>query len=153
MCSKSQRYSSGVILLTLDDLENQGYIKRLPINTKKIQESLRLAQRDITTAKTILEQDTDWAFTIAYNSMLQTLRGFMFSRGYRPSGHNPHISVVRFAELFLEEDMVLMFDRMRRKRHISVYDTVGTISQKEAEIAIETAEKILRTIEMRIGKR
>ncbi len=139
--------------MTLDELEYQGYIKRLPANAKKIQETFHLAQRDIATAKTILNQDKDWAFAIAYNAMLQTLRGFMFSRGYRPSGHNPHFSVVRFAELFLEEDMVLMFDRMRRKRHASVYDTVGTISRKEAETAIETAEQLLQTIKKKVQDR
>ena len=40
----------------------------------------------------------------------------MFSKGYRPSGSNQHISVVRFSELFLDEETIIIFDRMRRKR-------------------------------------
>jgi uncharacterized protein (UPF0332 family) len=51
-----------------------------------------------------LEQDRDWAFSIAYNAIQQTIRALMFSKGYRPSGSNQHVSVVRFAEIFLEEE-------------------------------------------------
>ena len=71
----------------------------------------------------------------------------MFSKGYRPSGSNQHITVVRFAELFLDEETVIIFDRMRRKRHSTIYDTSGTISKREAENAVDTAEKLVQNIE------
>jgi len=93
----------------------------------------------------------DWAFSIAYNAMLQTLRAFMFSKGYRPSGGNQHISVVRFAELFLDEETVIVFDRMRRKRHSTIYDTAGTISRKEAENAINRSKELINIIEKMIN--
>jgi uncharacterized protein (UPF0332 family) len=139
--------------MTLEELERQGYIKKLPIDRKKIKDSLSLAERDITTATTLLNLDTDWAFSIAYNAMLQTLRAFMFSRGYRPEGGNQHVSTVRFAELFLDRDIVIVFDRMRRKRHISVYDTAGSISKTEAETAIQTAKEILHIIKQRLHEK
>ena len=71
----------------------------------------------------------------------------MFSKGYRPSGRNQHISVVRFAELFLRREDVIVLDRMRRKRHATIYDTAGTISIREAENAVERAEKLVQEIE------
>lgn len=82
--------------------------------------------------------------------MLQTIRALMFSKGYRPSGSNQHISVVRFAEIFLDEEIVIVFDRMRRKRHSTIYDTAGTISRKEAENAVDTAEGLIQEIEKMI---
>ena len=109
-----------MIFLTLDQLEQQGYIKPLPIDSRKVEDALLLALRDIATAKILLQHDTDWAFSIAYNAILQTLRAFMFSKGYRPVGGNQHVSAVRFAELFLEKDVVIVIDRIRRKRHASV---------------------------------
>lgn len=129
--------------MNLDNLEQEeeGYIKKLPVSKRKVADALNLARRDINTARTILEQDMDWAFSISYNAMLQTIRALMFSKGYRPSGSNQHISVVRFAEIFLDEEIVIVFDRMRRKRHAIVYDIVGTISKKEAENAVDTAER------------
>jgi len=136
--------------MNLDELEREGYIKRLPVNKQKIGDALRLAQRDITTAKTLVETEYDWAYSISYNAMLQTLRAFMFSKGYRPSGGNQHIAVVRFAELFLDEETVIVFDRMRRKRHTTVYDIAGTISKQEAIYAIDIAKKLIKKIEKMI---
>jgi len=133
--------------MNIDNLEREGFIKKLPVDKRKIEDALNLAKRDIKTAKSMLQQDKDWAFSIAYNAMLQTLRAFMFSKGYRPSGSNQHISVVRFAELFLEEETVITFDRMRRKRHTTIYDTAGTISERDAEHAVETAETLLNKIQ------
>jgi len=71
----------------------------------------------------------------------------MFSKGCRPTGANQHITVVRFVELFLDEEIVIIFDRMRRKRHSTVYDAAGTISKREAENAVDTAENLVQKIE------
>lgn len=114
----------------LDDLERKGYIKRLPVDKRKVKDSLQLAKRDITVAKGMLGENDDWAFSIAYNAILQAVRALMFSQGYRPSGNYQHIAVVRFAEYFLKEEDVITFDRMRRKRHTTLYDTAGTVSEQ-----------------------
>jgi uncharacterized protein (UPF0332 family) len=124
-----------------------GYIKKLSISQSKVEDALNLAKRDITTAKSILEENNDWSFSIAYNAMLQSIRALMFSIGYRPTGASQHITVVRFAELFLDEEIVIIFDRMRRKRHSTIYDTAGAISKREAENAVDTAEKLVQKIE------
>jgi uncharacterized protein (UPF0332 family) len=105
----------------IDDLQRQGLIKTVPVDQKKIQDTRELALRDITTARTILKDNQDWAFTIAYNAALQAGRALMFSRGYRPDGANQHISVVKFAELYPDKNDSIIFDRMRRKRqHLSL---------------------------------
>jgi uncharacterized protein (UPF0332 family) len=36
---------------------------------------------------------------------------------------------------------------MRRKRHQSVYDVAGSVSEREAEDSVKRAEKIMRKIE------
>jgi uncharacterized protein (UPF0332 family) len=131
----------------VDELEREGYIKKLPADKNKVEDALNLAKRDITVAKALLRENDDWAFSIAYNAMLQALRALMFSKGYRPSGRNQHISVVRFAELFLRKEEVVVLDRMRRKRHATVYDTAGTISETEAENAVERAKNLVQEIE------
>ena len=71
----------------------------------------------------------------------------MFAHGYRPDGANQHISVVKFAQLYLDEKDAVVFDRMRRKRHSSVNDTAGAISEVEAEFAVDKAEILIHTIE------
>ncbi|HUV80549.1 MAG TPA: HEPN domain-containing protein [Candidatus Bathyarchaeia archaeon] len=94
-----------------------------------------------------MSENNDWTFSIAYNAMLQAVRALMFSKGYRPSGRNQHISVVRFAELFLRKEDVIVLDRMRRKRHATLYDTAGMVSESEAKNAFERAEKLVHEIE------
>lgn len=130
-----------------DELEREGHIRKLPVDRRKVQDSLNLAKRDLKVAQGILEEDNDWALNIAYNAILQAIRALMFSKGYRPSGKNQHISVVRFAELFLETDDVVIVDRMRRKRHATVYDTAGMVSKSEAENAVNRAGKIVEEVE------
>jgi uncharacterized protein (UPF0332 family) len=136
----------------IEDLEREGIIKRLPVDKKKINDALALAHRDVKTSRLLLTGDHDWAYTIAYNAILQAGRALMFAHGYRPDGANQHISVVKFAELYLEEKDAIVFDRMRRKRHSSVYDTAGAISEAEAEFAVGQAEHLIRTIEVLLKK-
>ena len=132
----------------IEDLEREGLIKKLPYDRKKVNDAIALAHRDLMTARTIINTDYDWTHTIAYNAILQAGRALMFSKGYRPDGANQHISVVKFAELFLDSKDAIICDRMRRKRHSSVYDMAGSISETEAESAISHAQTLIRTIEM-----
>lgn len=132
----------------IEDLERDGLIRNLPYDRKKVDDAMSHARRDLATARTILPSDRDWAYTIAYNAVLQAGRALMFSKGYRPEGANQHISVVKFAELFLDKRDAIVFDRMRRKRHRSVYDQAGAVSETEAESAIRHAENLINRIEM-----
>lgn len=136
--------------MNIDELERSGIIKRLPIDKKKVEDSLDLARRDMNIARNMLNENCDWAFSIAYNSILQSVRALMFSKGYRPSSDAGHVSAIRFARLFLKEEDVISFDRMRRKRHIAVYDSVGSISRTEAENALSRAKKFILEVEMLI---
>ncbi len=133
--------------MDIDELKKAGIIKRLPIDEKKVNDSLDLAKRDLKAARNMMAENCDWAFSIAYNSMLQSARALMFSKGYRPSSDAGHVSAIRFAKLFLKEDDVIMFDRMRRKRHTAVYGSVGMISRMEAENALSRDEKFILKIE------
>jgi uncharacterized protein (UPF0332 family) len=124
----------------IEDLERLGLVKRLPVDQAMIRNALGLAERDLATAHALLGTNKDWAYTIAYNAILQAGRALMFSHGYRPDGTNQHVSVVKFAGLYLGKDDATTFDRMRRKRNSSVYDTAGSISEAEAVFAVRTAE-------------
>ena len=139
--------------MSYEELEAEGLIKKTKIDPQRITDSLQLARRDIETAEAILDKSYDWSYSIAYNAMLQASRALMFSLGYRPVGKAQHVSVVRFAGEALGEEFketVILFDRMRRTRNMSVYDTPGTISESQASNAIERARELLATIIERI---
>lgn len=131
----------------IPDLEREGLIRRIPADKKRVEDLLALAHRDLATSRTLLASSHDWAYTVAYNAVLQAGRALMSAHGYRPDGSNQHISVVKFAALYLEEKDVVVFDRMRRKRNSTVYDASGSVSETEAEFAVEQAEHLTRVIE------
>lgn len=135
--------------MDFDVLEREGLVAKLKVDKRKVRDSFGLAERDLKTAKKIMEEDLDWAYSIAYNAMLQAARSLMFSHGFRPIGKIQHVSAVRFAEAALgneHEAVIVAFDRMRRKRHVIVYDSAGSISFTAARNAVDRAEEFLKEI-------
>lgn len=135
--------------MSLSDLQNQGLIKPIKVSTSQVRARLVLAQRDIATARKLLGSDPDWAFSIAYNAVLQSATALMFSKGYRPTareGH--HVATVRFAEVALgkELDDIAIFDKMRQKRHRIIYDVAGAVSLQEAKAAFRFAINFVERI-------
>lgn len=135
--------------MTYEQLLSEGRIKRHTASAKGVQEQLSLADRDLAVALHTLEVDPDWAFSIAYNCVLQASRAYMFQAGYRPRGRDQHATVF----LFLREapaaelvDMIATADQMRRKRHQAVYDATGRIGAAEAKQAVQFAEQYLAAI-------
>lgn len=126
-------------MTTIERLEADGLIRRLPVDPRRVEEALALADRDLAVAGRVLELDPDWAYAIAYNAMLQAARALLFAEGYRPAGKNQHVAVVRFVAVRIGLVEAAGLDRLRRKRHATVYDMAGTIGQSEAEAAVRRA--------------
>jgi uncharacterized protein (UPF0332 family) len=138
------------------ELLDQGRIKPGHFARRQVEDCLRIARRDLGTAKVVIENSSEWAFNIAYNAMHQAGRSFMFHSGYRVAGQGHHATVVRFLEISLEseyEEMLALMDRMRRKRNRATYDMVGTISSEEAEDAISTAREFVARMERLVGRK
>lgn len=140
--------------MAYESLLKKGLIKSFNAAPSQISDRIGLARRDIETARNV--SNSDWAYNIAYNAMLQAARALMFAEGYRlGGGEGQHKTVVQFSELALGrtfEEEVRFFERMRVKRNQAVYDTPGIISEAEARQAIVFAAKFIRVIEETINK-
>lgn len=128
--------------MPFDALIKQGRIKPYQAKDKEIQQLLKLANRDITAAGRNLADDADWAYSMAYNAVLQTARALMLRDGYRPRGAEQHATVLeylreRFWNAFPNE--IHLFDQMRRKRHRVIYEAAGLVSKQEAEQVVAFA--------------
>ncbi len=135
-------------------LEMDGIIRKILVDRQKVRDAVRLAERDLALAKRLAEQDCDWAFSIAYNALLQSGRAIMFSEGYRTSSDSHHSGAVKFLSAYLGnpfEREILAFDRMRRKRSVAIYDTAGSVTRSEVEFAIDTATKFLEVAKKRLS--
>ena len=133
-----------------EKLVDSGLIKPFKASKSQVQNRLELAKRDINTARATMAHDRDWAFSIAYNAILQATRALMFNEGFRPAaGEGQHKAAVQFAEVLLGDQFgeeIHVFDKMRSKRHRVVYDVSGLISQAEARQAFAFAVKYVEMI-------
>ncbi len=121
-----------------------------------VKNALQLAQRDIKTANDVYNnKDFDWAFSITYNAMLQAGRALMFSEGYRPKGEAKHVAVIEFVKKKFgnkfADKILFMFNKIRKKRHIAVYEQVNIISEDEAKNALNTAKDFVDKVKELIG--
>jgi uncharacterized protein (UPF0332 family) len=138
-----------------EQLVQQGRIKPYKARPEEIQKLLKLAARDLATAERNLADDHDWAYTIAYNAILQAARALMFAKGFRPRGAESHATVVQFIEEALGKSyasQVALFDQMRRKRHRVIYEMAGLVSKQEAEQGVQFAKKFVEDIRLLISK-
>lgn len=132
--------------MSLEDLLSNRKIEAIEEDKALVEKTFRLALRDLNTAKKNMEnEDYDWTLAIAYNSMLQSGRALMFSKGYRPTGAYKHVGVIEFVhDIFgkeVSDKLIYIFDKLRKKRHRVVYDDPDIVSEDEAENAIKIAEE------------
>jgi len=142
--------------MSIDDLSRASRIHKFAATEDEINKSLQISDRDIELAKDILNKNLDWCLTITYNAVLQVCRAYMFFLGYRSSSHESHKTVFEFMESVVDEkykDTVSYFDRIRKKRHRTIYDEIGLVSEKEAEEAIQLAKEFIATVKKWINEK
>jgi uncharacterized protein (UPF0332 family) len=135
--------------MPFDRLIKEGRIKPYIARSSEIEQLLKVANRDLNASARNLDEDPDWAYSMAYNAILQASRALMLSNGYRPRGSEQHATVVEFIQEMLSPafaDQINLFDQMRRKRHRVIYEVVGLISKSEAEQAATFAKNFVEKI-------
>jgi uncharacterized protein (UPF0332 family) len=137
--------------MAYEDLLNRDLIKPFAAGSAQSASRLALAKRDIKAAEAMLAIDRDWAFSMAYNAVLQATRALMFANGFRPAaGEGQHKTAVEFAEIALGQkfhDDIYIFDKMRSKRHRVIYDALGLVSLEEARQAFAFAVRFVKEVE------
>ena len=135
--------------MSIDELIEEGRIQKFAATKEEIKKSLEIGDRDIKLAEEVLKHNLDWCLTIAYNAVLQVCRAYMFSLGYRPSSFEAHKTVFKFMNTVVDQDykeIVSYFDRIRRKRHRTMYDEIGIVSKKEAKEGIRMAKEFITIV-------
>lgn len=141
--------------MTFEDLEKRGWIERIPIDKEEIEGVLELVKRDIKVAQKLINIDLDWAYNLAYNSLLQASFALMYTFGFRPLGSTHKVAITFLREIFGKEyeKEVNALDRARQKRRQATYLRVGTVSELEAKELIELARNFTQEIEERVREK
>jgi uncharacterized protein (UPF0332 family) len=132
-------------------------LKPQTVDWQQIARFLASANKKLASAYRILDFDEEACLQQAYEAMLKASLGFMFSYGFRPGsqpGH--HIAIIEFVGTRLDKkhsSLLVVFDRLRRKRNLALYDDTGFVSRRDAEQALEAAKKYLDVIRADIKRR
>lgn len=135
--------------MNFKDLDKANLIEKVEFNPNQVGKILTRSLKDLNTAKATLKIDEEWAYAIAYHAMLRAGRALLFSEGYRPKGKDQHKTVVLATKEILGEEFGVLlndFDRMRRRRHEFIYESLKPIPLSEAEVALSNAEKLVHKI-------
>jgi len=133
----------------IDELLRKRKIHRHRPSQEEIERTLQLADRDLRMARLTMAEDWDWAFSIAYNAVLQSSRAYMYSRGFRPAAEQGHKNTFAFMRATLGDEfssMIGYFDRMRTKRNQAIYDVAGLITEEEARSILKNAVAFVGTV-------
>lgn len=132
-------------------------LKPQRIDWAQIDRFLASASKKLVSAQKILASDEEACLQQAYEAMLKASLGFMFSHGYRARsqpGH--HIAIIEFVRARIDKkyaNLMIVFDRLRRKRNMALYDDSGFVSRRDAEQALESADEYLGVIRADIAAR
>lgn len=130
--------------MSLELWEKNGWLREHKTSPQEINGILSLVERDIEDASREVIS-IDWQFNIAYNAGLQLATISLLAAGYRAGrGESKHYRVIQALPLVMGEQYSTLrnyLDNCRRKRNVSEYDAVGTISEKEAEDLLQTVKE------------
>src|ERR1700674_5910107 len=132
-------------------------LKPHKVDWGQIDRFLASADKKLASAHKILAFDEEACLQQAYEAMLKASLGFMFSHGFRARsqpGH--HIAIIDFVRARIGKKhagLISVFDRLRRKRNLALYDDRGFVSQHDAEQALESAGDYLNVIRADIEAR
>lgn len=143
--------------MTIDikDYVNKGLLKEQNADFRQIERQIVRAEKDLNTFQLVIDEDPEWASTIAYQSMLRAGRALLFSFGYLPSDGRQHRTVVELSGIILGKEYSLLikqFDRLRKKRNVFFYDSEDAMNRTEAKTALKTAKQLLLEIKKKIQK-
>jgi hypothetical protein len=131
--------------MTLPKWQAEGLLKAHRTSPKEIAELLAAADQDLADCETP-GLSAVWHLNIAYNAALRCATAALAACGYRPAhGEGHHLRTIQSLAytLGLDAAVVGRLDGFRKKRNISAYNRIGTVSDQEAA-EMEALAKCLR---------
>ena len=111
-----------------------GWLRPHQTTQQQISDLLAIVKRDL--ADSSRDLSPDWQFGIAYNAVLKLCTVLLYASGYRPEKNLAHYRTLQALPVILgpsHSNDADYLDTCRTKRNTAEYDTVGTVSQSEAD--------------------
>jgi uncharacterized protein (UPF0332 family) len=135
--------------MTYEKLIKLRIIEPCKVTDEDIAGHLRAARQDRQSASYMATNDLDWAFNIAYNSILQAALAYMYWQGYKPRGEGKHYNTFEFLKEALPSEFqkdIARCQKLRKKRNRSVYGERGLISETDSKNIVLFSKRFLDEI-------
>ncbi len=134
--------------MSLEKWAEYGWLKAEPTSRDEIKSLLAIVDRDLKDA-TVAGVSEDRRFEAAFSAARTSATIALRASGYRTStqaGH--HVKTIESLELTINADskLVQRLKTLSKKRNATSYDSAGTVSAQELELAIRTATELRRTV-------
>jgi hypothetical protein len=112
-----------------------------------MEELFKAAEQDLIVCR-VPDLTPDWRLAIAYTAALRLATAALAASGYRPGHEQQHYRVIQSLAhtIGASPDLIAEFDYFRKKRNISSYERMGTISSGDAEQMTALAEHIKKLV-------
>lgn len=124
-----------------EDLQRR--VKPCPVDFERIENFIKRAKKDLTSARLIKQFDLEAAYQLLYDGMLHSTSAYLVGDGLQPDIRGKHKTLIDYAAHALGkryESKIQFYDRMRRQRHQFLYEP-GPFHCTKKEIA--DAEKVV----------
>ncbi|MBI3623979.1 HEPN domain-containing protein [Candidatus Pacearchaeota archaeon] len=129
----------------VDDLFESRLLRKIPVDTEKVKNSLKIAENKLLRSKKLVEKDFfDESFLAAYTSMFHAARALLYCDGIQEKSH--HAVYVYLREKYkdkLKIKLVESFKSYQLERHNILYRSIKEISSEEARHSITDANDFL----------
>jgi len=141
--------------VSLANLLKTGQLKEHPASPEEIARLMAAAARSLADAR-VAAVSAETRFDAAYRAIMQIGLVALMAQGYRPDTNRPghHVTIIQTLTLTLgiEAARMVVLDTLRRKRNLADY-TGEDIDDASVAACIAEAEKLLRDVKARLGKR
>jgi hypothetical protein len=134
--------------MSLENLTKIGRLKPHSASKEEVAKLLVAARRNL--KETSIEGlSPETRFDLAYKTVMQCGLLALVANGCRPSTNEPghHATIIQTLPLTigLENERMIVLDKMRRTRNVNDYSG-DTISEEEAAACVRSAESLLTTV-------
>lgn len=141
--------------MSLANLLKTGQLKEHRADPEEIRRLVAAAERSLADAG-VRAVSPETRFEAAYRAITQVGLAALMSQGYRPDTNRPghHMTIIQTLTLTLgiEPARMVVLDALRRKRNLADY-TGENIDDASVRACVVEAEKLLREIKARVGRR
>jgi hypothetical protein len=132
----------------LKDWLDKGWLTEHAPTATEIADLIALADRDLKDCQAG-DLSAHWKLAIAYNAGLQMATAALAASGYRSSHEAHHYRIIQSLRhtIKADSDLVIYFDKFRKKRNIGGYERAWAVSDKEASEMLVLATKLRKEIE------